>query len=217
MNKRHFRTFLLLLAFCLLNAHEVFAVSGNRDMKNITMVPYADHMFLFYRCGDDLYFNHDIKKLRQENGSSVTFNWYQNQTLIGLMYCDGFGFPFAREKVASKDISVSILPEQLDVFYAQNVNPEVVKKTSYKKVPGDFPQTNDWSANETLKTKEGNAVLADSFQAFEFNGKSYLLYAYQGTLRLFTPDKKSLSFNLDRKSTRLNSSHLKLSRMPSSA
>lgn len=195
---------MVFLTLGLIGLPGLQAVEPARDMHNITMTPYAENIFLFYRCGDFLYFNHDIKKLRQERGSSVTFNWYTNQTMIGLMYCDGFGFPVTNEKVAAKDLNVTVLPNQMDVFYSPLSNTKLVKKTSFKKIPGELPQTKDWSANEILKSHDGREILADSYQAFEFNGKSYLLYSYEGKLALLTPDKRSLpldlNINIDRNS-----------------
>mgnify|MGYP001600454854 CR=1 FL=1 len=196
------RLLLVFLTLALTGVMSIQAFEQTRDMSNIAMTPYAENIFLFYRCGEYVYFNHDIKKLRHESGSSVSFNWYTNQTMIGFMYCDGFGFPLTNEKVAAKDLSFTVLPNQIDVFYSPFSNKHLVKKTSYKKIPGELPKTTDWSTGQLLKSHDGREILADSYQAFEFNGKSYLLYSSLGKLAILTPDKKAvpldLSVNIDR-------------------
>ncbi|MBI2522352.1 MAG: hypothetical protein HYV97_18170 [Bdellovibrio sp.] len=197
MPKKAIQTLMVLLSFVLITLPSLQAVEKGRDMNNITLVPHAENIFLFYRCGDALYFNYDIKKLRRERDGSVSFNWYTNQTMIGFMYCDGFGFPLINEKVAAKDIEVTILPNQMDVFYSPLSNKNLVKKVSYKRIPGDMPRTQDWTAAELLKSNDGREILADSYQAFEFNGRSYLLYSYMGKLAILTPEKKALQFDLD--------------------
>ena len=59
-------------------------------------------------------------------------------------------------------------------------------------------------------------TLATTVALLAFLGTAYAA-TVQGTIQSVDPTTKSITLDEDRKSTRLNSSHVSLSRMPSSA
>lgn len=161
------------------------------NMNNLHMQFYADHLWLFYQCGDHLYFNHEVRDKRRESETSLAFNWLTHSTLIGLRYCDGFGHSFMNTPVSINSAAQSVvLPSKMHLFFKPKNNPSIIKYKTYRGRPTGNPNKNKWTSDTVLSNSTGAAIYTRSYSAFEAGGELYVAYVKNGELFVRMPDAK---------------------------
>jgi len=171
-----------------------YALSGTAkarswDMKNIKFTYYADHVWLFYQCGDYLYFNHELRNKRVENDRSYSMGWTQSTTLAGIRYCNGYGDFFIKDKVRTNNIQTIVLQDRLNLYYQPQNNPYLIKVKSYLGRPkGGMPNSakniKNWTRNQIIKNNRGEKIKAIKFSVLEYKGSSWIVYLWKNVLYL---------------------------------
>lgn len=180
----HLKSLIAALAF-LLSSH---AFSANWNMTNLHMQFYADHLWLFYQCGDNVYFNHEKRDQRMENENSLTFSWLTHSTMLGMRYCDGFGHSFISAGI-SKNSPVQTLPlaDKMFMFHQTSAQSNLIKYKVYTGAPKASPDRNKWSRSTTLTDNRGIPIRTENYSAFESGGELYIAFSSRGNLFIRTP------------------------------
>ena len=159
------------------------------NMNNLHMQFYADHLWLFYQCGDYLYFNHEVRDKRSESDTSLTFNWLTHSTMLGLRYCDGFGHSFENQAVSSSSPAQSVvLPEKMYLFFKSKNNTSIIRYKTYAGRPTGNPNKSKWSNLRTLNNSTGLPITTKSYSAFEAGAELHVAFAKNGELFVRMPD-----------------------------
>ncbi len=189
--KRFLKVVALMAIFTGTFASPGVSAASSWNMNNLHMQFYADHLWLFYQCGDHLYFNHEVRDKRRESDTSLTFNWLTHSTLIGLRYCDGFGHSFLNTAVSANSAAQSVvLPNAMYLFYRPKNNSSIIKYKTYTGRPTGNPNKAKWSNEKTLTNNTGSMVYTRSYSAFEAGGKLHVAYVKNGELFVRMPDSK---------------------------
>ena len=125
-----------------------------------------------------------------------------NMNLTGV---DAIGYLFSEELGLVMEYEIEKEVAVLEILFSASIPFEVIGSTSSEK-------TVTISYNSTEVLKEEMKILRDMWEE-----TSYQLELLQADPDCVNKERKANSNRTDRKSTRLNSSHIPLSRMPSSA
>jgi hypothetical protein len=165
--------------------------SSSWSMNNLHMQFYADHLWLFYQCGDKLYFNHEVRDKRKESETSLAFNWLTHSTMIGIRYCDGFGHSFMNTPVSVSSSAQSVvLPSKMYLFFKPKSNSTTIKFKTYKGRPTGNPNKNKWTKDRVLTSNTGSPIKTRAYSAFEAGGELYVAYVKNSELFVRMPDAK---------------------------
>ncbi|MBT7608177.1 MAG: hypothetical protein HN576_00370 [Bacteriovoracaceae bacterium] len=189
---------LLIYLISLLLSSQIHAARMN--VNNIQFQFAADHMWLFYECGGLPYFNHEVRNLRNESERSLTFHWISHATMLGMRYCDGFGFSFGKEKIVTQSkIQTVNTGNTLFYYYKPATSTTSIKYRSFKGRPQSTPMKTRWSRSSYLKDDLGRKISANQYSVTEYGGKIFTAFEKNNNAYLRNSDGKVFKLNINAK------------------
>jgi hypothetical protein len=198
---------LFIILITLIMSSQLFA--ARRNINKVKFEFAADHMWLFYECGGLPYFNHEVRKSRIDNDQSFSFTWMTHSTLIGMRYCDGYGFPLGKEKVhTSSKIQTLSTGNKLYFYYKPTSKPFSIKYRSFTGRPKSLPSKTTWSSSKYLRNNLGQLINANQFSVTEYGGQLYTAFQNSNNAYLRHPNGKVFKLNINAKILKNQTFHL---------
>jgi hypothetical protein len=159
----------------LLLSSQLYA--ARKQVNNIHFQYAADHMWLFYECGGNLYFNHELRDSRREGTSSIAFSWRGFSTLFGMKYCNGYGFSFTRELInKNSKVQSTNNGNNISVYFKSQSQSQYIKYKSYIGRPKSTPENTKWSGAKYVTDQLGKKITASQYSVAEFSGSTYIAF-----------------------------------------
>jgi hypothetical protein len=188
---------LFLIAMLLHGAATTVARADVLAMQDIKMLYHQDHVWLFYRCGNGLFYNHEARAERFETERSLNFTFSTAQTMLGAMYCDGHGRPVPAIGAAGVQQFSAVTTLQGVELFSINNGSNNVHHRIYAGQLKSLPDVSMWSSAKILKDNQGLNLSAIDLTTFEYQGSAYVLLRQSARqLLLIGPDQTKRSITL---------------------